>query len=307
VDESLLRLDSRSERLAVSIAATVPKLEQLSLDRISRSKIHAPDLDGVYPFVPLVLGDDDIPNHPILGSDLSLPSLLSIPTLRKLVIRDTHLGDPRWATAPIACHLEVLDLGSCYHQNDDYNRVCTERIMSAVGRTVDEFSLTTSVSDSVFSKPEVTPLPRLRKLHISPFFPVDSVVDTMSNLAGSPIEKLSMQCYEDDVVDVCSALEDFLSLRVERGPEFYDKLESIDVFVAGVEQRGSGEDGEEDEERGAAIRRLQEYCRDLRLASSVAKAACDPVDALAASHSQVTSVRDEKAALMADGRRDLVC
>ncbi|KAG6907741.1 hypothetical protein DXG01_007541 [Tephrocybe rancida] len=259
-----------SERLVVSIAATTPGLEQLSLDKITRSKLHAPELEGVYPFVPLVTGDDDIPDHPLLGSDLSLPSLLRIPTLKKLIIRDTHLGDSKWATIPVACRLEVLDLGSCYHETEEFNAICTERIMAAVGPTVDEFSLTTSVSDTVFATPSVTPLPRLRKLHITPFFPVDSVVDTMSNLAGSPIETLSMQCYEDDVVDVCSALEDFLSMRVERGPEFYDKLTRIDVSVAANDHFTS--DAEEQEERLEATKRLQDFCRDLQLASVVAKA-----------------------------------
>jgi hypothetical protein len=247
----------------------VPSLEHLSLDRISRSKLHAPELEGVYPYIPLVFGDEDIPSHSKLGSELSLPSLLRIPTLRKLAIRDTHLGDNRWATTPVACRLEVLDVGSCYHENEDFNRICTERIMAAVGQTVDEFSLTTSVSDTVFAKPSVTPLQCLRKLHITPFFPVDSVVDTMSNLAGSPIESLSMQCYEDDVVDVCSALEDFLSLRVERGPEFYDKLTRIDVSVAANDEPSI--DVEEIEERIEATKRLQDLCRDLRLASVVGK------------------------------------
>lgn len=257
------------------------------MDRISRSKIHAPELEGVYPYVPLVFGDEDIPPHPVLGSELSLPSLLRISTLRKLTIRDTHLGDNRWATTPVACRLEVLDVGSCYHENEDFNRICTERIMAAVGQTVDEFSLTTSVSDSVFATPSITPLQRLRKLHITPFFPVESVVDTMSNLAGSPIESLSMQCYEDDVIDVCSALEDFLSLRVERGPEFYDKLTRIDVSVAANDE--PSHDIEEIEERLEATKRLQELCRDLRLASVVDKPA--PLCSLGAPRAPCTDAK----------------
>ncbi|KAG5653738.1 hypothetical protein H0H81_010995 [Sphagnurus paluster] len=263
-----------SERLVVSIAATTPNLEELSLDKITRSVLHARELQGVYPYVPLVMGDEDIPEHPFLGSDLSLPSLLRIPTLKKLTIRDTHLGDARWATTPVACRLEVMDLGSCYHETEEFNRICTERIMAAVGPTIDEFSLATSVSDTVFAKPSVTPLPRLRKLHISPFFPVDSVVETVSNLAGSPIETLSLQCYEEDVVDVCSALEDFLSVRVERGPEFYAKLKQIDVSVVANEHADF--DAEEHEERVEATKRLQEFCRDLQLTSAVGKAAVDP-------------------------------
>ncbi|KAE9397713.1 hypothetical protein BT96DRAFT_1020613 [Gymnopus androsaceus JB14] len=260
-----------SERLVVSIAASVPNLKRLSLDRISRSLMHAPELHGVFPFVPLVSGDDNIPDHPLLAADLYLPSLLRIPTLQELVIRDTHLGDPRWATVPVNCRLQVVDLGSCCHENDEFNSACIQRIMGAVGKTVDEFSLTTAVSDSVFAKPSVTPLQRLRKLHISPFFPVDSVVDTMSNLAGSPIESLSMQCYEDDVVDVCAALEEFLTIRVERGGSFYEKLARIDVTVSASDDSCGQLDPDEDAECKQAAQRLQDLCRDLCLDTQFSK------------------------------------
>ncbi|KAF8970382.1 hypothetical protein BDZ97DRAFT_1791088 [Flammula alnicola] len=261
----------RSERLVVSIAASTRNLEVLSLDRITRSRIHAPELEGVFPCVPLATGDEDIPDLPVLGSELSLPSLLQIPTLRKLTIRDTHLGHEGWTTIPVACRLQVLDIGSCYHEDEDFNTRCTERIMAAVGRTVDEFSLTAAVSDSVFSEPSVTPLQRLRKLHITPFFPVDSVVETMSNLAGSPVENISVQCFDEDVVDVCTALEEFLTLRIERGPEFYQRLKQIDVTVTAATDDIDMPSEEEREERAAAALRLQEFCRDLRLASVVDK------------------------------------
>ncbi|ESK86541.1 hypothetical protein Moror_9812 [Moniliophthora roreri MCA 2997] len=261
-----------SERFVVSIAASIPKLEHLSLDCVSRSVMHAPELHGVYPYVPLVSDDHVIPDHPVLGSDLYLPALLRIPTLRELTIQNTHLGDPRWATEPVACRLEVLDLGSCCHEDEYSNSKCIQRIMTAVGRTVGEFSLTTSVSDTVFAKPTATPMQRLRKLHISPFFPVDDVVDTMANLAGSPIESLSMQCFEDDVVDVCTAIEEFLSLRVERGPNFYGKLSRIDVSITVQDGFIPAIDAESNAERFRATKHLQEFCRDLRLASHFQKA-----------------------------------
>ncbi|KAF9551728.1 hypothetical protein CPC08DRAFT_699033 [Agrocybe pediades] len=264
-----------SERLVVSIAASVKNLEELSLERITRSQMHAPELEGVYPCPPLVTNDSDIPDHPLLGSQLALPSLLRIPTLRNLTIRDTHLGHEGWNSSPVACHLQVLDIGSCYHEDSGFNTRCTERIMAAVGPTIDEFSLTAAVSDSsVFSEPSATPLPRLRKLHISPFFPVDSVVETMTNLAGSPVEKISVQCFEEDVVDVCSALEEFLSIRVQRGPNFYHKLKQIDVSVtSGEDDEDDAEDEENKQERTAAAEKLQAFCRDLQLQSIVDKLA----------------------------------
>ncbi|KAJ7190944.1 hypothetical protein GGX14DRAFT_482223 [Mycena pura] len=253
-----------SERLVVSIAASVPDLRYLELDRVSRSTLHAPELVGKYPFVPLVRGDDDIPDHPTLAAELSLPSLLAIPSLRQLTIRDTHLGDPRWATAPVACRLEVLDLGSCAHEPDAPNRLAVERIMSAVGPSLSSFSVATALD-----APPRTPLPRLRALHISPFVPPDDVVDTVAALAASPIEALSVQCFADDVADACTALEAFLALRASRGPAFFGKLARIDVTVAGDESDGPNPAA--DAERAQAEQRLQTFCRGLHLTSRVTK------------------------------------
>ncbi|KAJ7054341.1 hypothetical protein C8F01DRAFT_487579 [Mycena amicta] len=247
-----------SERLVVSMAASVPELQFLQLERISRSTLHAQELVAKYPFVPLVTGDEDVPDHPVLGSALNLPSLLSIRSLRQLTIRDTHLGDPLWATTPVLCRLEVLDLGSCVHEPTTPNRLAIERIMSAVGPSLSSFSLPTALA-----APPRTPLPRLRALHISPFVPPDQVVDTVAALAESPIEALSVQCFADDVADACGALEAFLALRSARGPAFFGKLERIDVAVAGES------DALLDPEHDKAAARLQDFCRNLHLTSHV--------------------------------------
>ncbi|EKM61198.1 uncharacterized protein PHACADRAFT_247651 [Phanerochaete carnosa HHB-10118-sp] len=262
-----------SERLVVSIAASVPNLKELSLDRISRSALHAPELVGVYPYIPVVKGDESIPAHPLLGSELSLPSLLRLPTLKKLRIRDTHLGDPKWAVTPICCSLEFLDLGSCYHESQDFNRVCTERIVGNVGQSVDEFSLNTAISAETyaFEKPKETPLKKLRKIHLTPLFPVENVVDTLTTLSGSPVEELSIRCHEDDVADMCTALQDFMTLCDERKEsEFYKRLSNIkvstvsDINDCGVPFAGDGQSFlapciDIPADPSVAIPRLQEY------------------------------------------------
>ena len=267
----------RSERFVVSIAASLPNLEELSLDRIARSAVHAHELVGTYPYVPVVTGDEAVPPHALLGNDLSLPSLLRLPTLKKLRIRDTHLGDRDWANTPIRCSLQFLDLGSCCYETQEFNRVCTERIVGNVGRSVDHFSLNTAISTDTyaFEKPKETPLQKLRKIHLTPLFPVENVVDTLTTLSGSPIEELSVRCHEDDVDDMCGALEDFLSMRVERSDsDFYKHLSHIEVStvkdicddasfigrahafrVPGV---ADGVDGP------AAVQRLQEFLQDIR-------------------------------------------
>lgn len=271
--------------MVVSIAASLPRLVQLSLDRIARSISHAPELVGVRPYVPIVKGDHDIPDHPLLGSELRLPSLLRIPTLKKLRIRDTHLGDPMWSCTPVCCSLEVLDLGSCSLESFEFNRICTERIMGNVGHTVDECALNTALTTQTFeyAQHEQKPLKKLRKIHLTPLFPVENVVDTLTTLSASPVETLSVQCHEDDIEDMCSALEDFLSLRVERGDKgFYEHLNEIivdavsdiyDYFVPAfeTERRSTKPLSAENAE---AVKRVQDFCRDLRHARD--SPACRP-------------------------------
>lgn len=255
------------------MAATVPNLAELSLSCIARSVIHAQELVGAYPFVPVVVGDEDIPDHPLLGSELSLPSLLRLSTLKTLRIRDTHLGDPRWSDVPVCCSLQVLDLGICYHESPDFNRICTERIIGNVGHTVDEFSLATAITADCLAptNTEQKPLKRLRKIHLTPLFPVENVVDTLSTLSDSPIEQLSVRCHEDDVVDMCSALEDFLNSRVERGQTaLFEHLTAITVdTVADLDDQLAAKTVVSiSADRADAVIRLQEYCRDLHLATS---------------------------------------
>ncbi|GBE77840.1 hypothetical protein SCP_0107220 [Sparassis crispa] len=267
-----------SERFVVSVAAAVPNLRQLSLDRITRSALHAPELIGVYPFIPLVAGDEDIPDHALLGSELRLPSLLRLSGLKKLRIRDTHLGDPQWGSTPVCCSLEVLDLGSCYHESLDFNRICTERIMGNIGHTVDEFALNTALTSQTFefAKHNEPPLKRLRKVHLTPLFPVENVVDTLTTLSDSPIEQVLVQCHEDDVVDMCSALEDFLSLRVQLGKRgFYQHLTEISVKTVRditdaltdpfADDAADGSSGIVVGEHTDAVRHLREFLHDLRL------------------------------------------
>jgi hypothetical protein len=95
------------------------------------------------------------------------------------------------------------------------------------------------------------------------------MVETMSVLSGSPIEKISMQCFEDDVVDVCSNLGEFLHLKGEREPEFYPNLRHIDVSITAndVPTMNAAKRVEERAERAAATRRLSVICNELKLGS----------------------------------------
>jgi hypothetical protein len=185
---------------------------------------------GITIFIKWVYFPQCIPDHPVLGSGLSLPSLLRLSTLRKLKVRDTHLGDPNWSLTPIHRAPEFPDPGSRYHMSPDFNRVCTECIVGNVGPALDEFSLNTALTREAFEKPKETPLCKLRKIYLTPLFPVENVVDTLAILSGSPVEELSVRCHEDNMLEMCSTLEDFLALHAERtGSAFYEHLAQIHV------------------------------------------------------------------------------
>lgn len=276
---------SRSERLAVTLAYALPALEDLSLTRITRSAMHAHDLlydspslqpypsayPNTYPTsnpyispeddnmftspstlsysystVPTVMHDDDVPEHPVLGTELRLPMLLRLNKLRRLKIRDTHMGDPMWCaengeregSAHLA-PLEVLDLGSCAHESPAVNEQCTARILRRVPSTIKSFSLSTALPDVTAQLPSkaeeasdqqesmdcddaTTPtvaahpvLPHLRTLHLTPLVPIAALQTTLSQptLAESPVHTLSVAFHPDDAGEGCEALAAFLGER----------------------------------------------------------------------------------------------
>lgn len=266
----------RSERLVVFIALEIPQLQELTLDRITRSQMHAPDLLGT--LIPTVIGDGDIEDHPIAGSALSLPSLLQIPTLQKLCIRDTHLGDRCWASATCSAPLSVLDLGSCCHVSPELGRTHVGAIVQNVARAspVNRLAIASGLEQTEFHH-STTPLKDLRHLEFTSFFPVGSIVDTLSTLAGSPIETIGAQCFIDDVEDLCESLETFLNERVERGlNQFHQQLKKLFITLVPLEgdEETAGlssaqlyamlEDGQCD-----AIKKLEDFCGDLGLESCV--------------------------------------
>ncbi len=113
----------------------------------------------------------------------------------------------------------------------------------------------------------------------------------MSALAASPVESVRIECFAEDVVDVCARVEEFLTLRegheralremrgakpassdsAEQGG-WFARLRTIWVGVADeASSCGStdcNEDEEEKEERRAAARHLEALCAGFASAAS---------------------------------------
>lgn len=238
-DEIFLSLHS-SERLAMALVVSLPALRDLSLARITRSAMYAPELLGGT--VPVVHNDADVPAPASSLLELRLPSLLGLTHLRRLRIRETHLGDQLWGTVTAtskAPELEVLDLGASPYETPAFNDQCTQRILArAPTRFLHTFSLSTGVSTSASScppsptaavpTPTFTPpqyatttdaakplddaFPSLRTLHLTPLIPPPLLSSTLAQpaLAQSPVHTLSCAFDPADAAEGCRAVEGFL-------------------------------------------------------------------------------------------------
>jgi hypothetical protein len=114
--------------------------------------------------------------------------------------------------------------------------MCTERIINNLARSssIRELFIHTPLQDERFKDPFSTPLRSLDHIHLMPLLPVDRVVETLFTLSGSPVHTISVECYEEDALDMCYALEDFLTIRFQQpDAAFYQRLTVMNLhFVA---------------------------------------------------------------------------
>lgn len=145
---------------------------------------------------------------------------------------ETHLGDPLWGKTPSSPRLEILDLGACAHVPPEFNMMCTERVINNLARSspIQELFISTPLQDERFRDPLSTPLQSLHHIRLTPLLPVDCVVETLFTLSGSPIHTISVECYEEDAVEICYALEGFLKMRSQQlDASFYPRLKVMNL------------------------------------------------------------------------------
>ena len=109
---------------------------------------------------------------------------------------------------------------------------CTERIINNIAKSssIRELFVSTPLQDERFKNPISTPLRSLDHVHLMPLLPVDRVVETLFTLSGSPVHTISVECYEEDALEMCFALEDFLTLRLQQpDADFYRGLRAMNL------------------------------------------------------------------------------
>lgn len=215
------------------------------MSRITRSAIHVDPCD-VPCGVPIVTNDFDVPPHPLLGSDLALPSLLRLPSLRTLEIRDTWLGcDSKIELDQPAPSLHKLVLtGSMYSDTESEALACTAWLRACPSLASLELGTTLA------SLPEL--LPRVSHVHInaSRVLP-DDLSSTLDALKSCSVESISIayeqqrhmtsqdvplkteddfarECALDDLQDWSTAIQAFL---LARSDQEWSALARVDVSL----------------------------------------------------------------------------
>ncbi|KAG1732960.1 hypothetical protein EDB19DRAFT_1240891 [Suillus lakei] len=245
-----------SERIAVSLAASLSSLTHLTLSHITRSALHVDNCSP--PGVPLVLNDHDIPSHPILGEELCIPSLLKLPTLKSLDLRDVWIDcDENMYVQGKLAQLERVSLsGSMYRDSEVEGRACLAWLR-ACGPVLRSFKTGISLGESQPStclgkdwmdvEDEITsPLPTLTNFHVdAERVALDDLLPMLNVLNACEIKRITIvnaamcaaqdaftrECASDEFEDWQDAIEQFLTSNE------WDSLKSVELNFGQGTQR----------------------------------------------------------------------
>lgn len=150
--------------------------------------------------------------------------------------------------------------------------VCTERIINNLARSssIRELFVNTPLQDERFRDPFSTPLQSLDHIHLMPLLPVDCVVESLLTLSGSPVHTISVECYEEDAVEMCYALEDFLALRLQQPDVFYRRLRVINLHFVALDPSFPRSD------HNWSLGRVRRLCDVMGLAGEMPSLAAEP-------------------------------
>ncbi|KAG2151218.1 uncharacterized protein EDB93DRAFT_303674 [Suillus bovinus] len=246
-----------SERVAVSLAASLSSLTHLTLSRITRSALH---VNNCFPLgVPLVLNDHDVPSHPILGEELCLPSLLKLPTLKSLELRDVWIDcDENMCLQGKLAQLDRLSLyGSMYRVGEVENKACLAWLRACgpalrsfkTGIPLGEFQPSTCLGkDWMAAENEsiIPPLPTFTNFHVdAERVALDDLLPMLNVLSACEIKRITIanatmcaaqdaftrECASDEFEEWQDAVEQFLASNQ------WDSLKSVELNFGEGTQR----------------------------------------------------------------------
>ncbi|KAG1885390.1 hypothetical protein F4604DRAFT_1918080 [Suillus subluteus] len=229
-----------SERIAVSLAASLPSLTHLTLSRVTRSALHVDNCSP--PGVPLVLNDHDVPSHPILGEELCIPSLLKLPTLKSLDLRDVWIDcDENMSMQGKLAQLERVSLsGSMYRDGEVESKACLAWLRACgpvlrsfkTGIPLGESQPSTCLGkDRMAAEDEsiTSPLPILTDFHVdAERVALDDLLPMLNVLTACEIERITIVN-----AAMCTAQDAFT--RECASDEFEDWQDTIEQFLTSNE------------------------------------------------------------------------
>ena len=220
----------------MSLAASLPSLTHLTLSRITRSVLHVGTC--TLPGVPLILNDYDVPSHPILGDNLCLPSLLKLPNLKSLDLKDVWIDcDENMNVQERRGQLEHISLsGSMYRDVELESKACLAWIR-ACGPSLRSFKTGILLAepqssiclrnDSMSVKDEsvLSPLPILTNFDVdAERVALDDLVSTLSALTACEIKQITIVNAR-----MCAAQDAFT--RECASEEFEEWQDGIEYFL----------------------------------------------------------------------------
>jgi len=218
-------MNLRSERTVVGISLALPNLKSLSITRIARalprpidtwhrSSHHAPPPNDTR----TCTTDTDDSGDDVRGArPATLPSLLSIPTLRHLGIHNTPLGDPLFASTDldVRCQLETIEIGAFESASPTENARWATHILLRAGSHLRGAAL----GSAVLCTAERLSLPALERVRLTPLFSpchLPSTLRVLASASGS-LRHIHVECLTVDLEDVCDELSECVE-HVNGGP-----------------------------------------------------------------------------------------
>ena len=205
----------------MGIAVALPNLKSLSITRIARALPRPIDTwhcSSRHPPSPTDTrtcttdGSGDVRPLPA-----TLPSLLSIPTLRHLGIHNTPLGDPLFASTDldVRCQLETIEIGAYESASPMENARWATHILLRAGSHLRSVAL----GSGILCSTERLSLPALERVRLTPLFSPCHLPSTLRVLAAASgsLRHIHVECLTVDLEDVCDELSECVE-HVNGGP-----------------------------------------------------------------------------------------
>ncbi|KZV76691.1 hypothetical protein PENSPDRAFT_646138 [Peniophora sp. CONT] len=249
-----------SESTVTAVALAVPKLEELSLTRITRTMHpdeYASSYTSSYDLFPAILDEQATSTH-------RLPALLTIPTLRHLAIHDTHLGDPLFTSPDLTTtsKLEHLELGAYTHASPEQNAEWHGHLLERAGPHLTHLTLGAGIPPLPTG---ALHLPKLFSARLTSSVSPLLIPSTLGSLAQASaplqIHTLDMECLAIDFEDVVDELAMYMDSAPEEGCTFVD----VRVHIAECEESDEvpmdvDVPRELDDENSRRLRGLEDAC-----------------------------------------------